>query len=744
MKNKFFLLVLILFTITNTSIAQTITVEDIWRDYKFMGKSVPGFNFLNDGKHYARLENNTIKQYDLVSGRFVKNLFSATDIDENAAAPEQFDSYTFNGDETKILLETEKEKIYRRSSKANYYVWDIAEQSLEALYGQGKQSYATFSPADSAKVAFVNKNDLYVKDLRSGLITRITNDGRFNRIINGGADWVYEEEFSFAKAFHWSPDGQRIAFMRFDETKVKEFTMTKFEGGLYPAYETFKYPKVGEKNAVVTVHIYDLATKETVEVDTGKETDIYIPRIKWTKDPNQLCVFRMNRHQNELALLLANAKTGETRELLNETNKYYIDIDDDLTFLEDGQHFIWTSEKSGFNHIYLYDTTGTQKVQLTKGDYDVRKFYGVNQTTRQVYYQSSETSPLEENIYSVGLDGQNKQQLTRKPGTHNAQFSSTFDYFVNSHSTINSPTTYVVRDNKGGAVRTIEDNSDLVTIQDSYNTSPIEFFEFETKDEVTLNGWLLKPANFNPNRQYPVFMTLYGGPGSQQVKDLWYGQNYWWYQMLAQQGYVVACVDNRGTGARGEEFKKMTYLELGKYETIDQIEAAKYLGELDYTDASRIGIFGWSYGGFMSSLCLLKGNDVFKAAIAVAPVTSWRWYDSIYTERYMRTEKENPDGYKNNSPVYFADQLKGHYLLVHGGGDDNVHYQQSAEMMNALIAANKQFDTYTYPNRNHGIYGGTTRMHLYHKMTNFLNEKLKGDAINYNAPPQTEVEEDEE
>ena len=734
MKNRLFLFTLGLFLIMNQGVAQkkAITVANIWQDYTFRGKSVPGFNFLKDGKHYTRLEDNTIKKYDLVSGQFVDIIFATSEIAEAANFPEKVDSYTFNADETKILLETAKESIYRRSSKANYYVWDKGSKSITELFNAGKQSYATFSP-DADKVAFVFENNLYIKDLNNGGTTQITDDGKFNHIINGGADWVYEEEFSFAKAFHWSPDGEKIAFMRFDESDVKEFTMTKFKGGLYPEYETFKYPKVGAKNAVVSIHIYDVADKKTVTTETGQETDIYFPRIKWTQDPNKLCVFRMNRHQNELELLLADAASGKTSLLLKETNKYYIDIDDDLTFLKDGKCFIWTSEQDGYNHIYLYDMKGKKKKQLTSGQYDVSKFFGVNEETEQVYYKSSETSPLEENIYTVNLKGKNKERLTQGGGTHNAQFSSTFDYFVNNHSTINSPASYVVRDNKGKTVRVIENNAALVNTQGGYDINPVEFFQFETSEKVKLNGWMIKPTDFNPNRQYPVFMYLYGGPGSQQVKDQWKGQNYWWFQMLAQQGYVVACVDNRGTGARGEAFKKVTYQKLGHYETIDQIEAAKYLGKLPYTDASRIGIFGWSYGGFMSSLCLLKGNDVFKAAIAVAPVTSWRWYDSIYTERYMRTEEENPDGYKNNSPVYFADQLKGHYLLVHGGGDDNVHYQQSAEMMNALIDANKQFDTYTYHNRNHGISGGTTRMHLYNKMTNFLNDQLKGNAKNYNS-----------
>ena len=709
-----------------------ITVKKIWQDYKFVGKSVPGFNFLKDGKHYTRLIDDTsIEQFDLVSGQPVKTIFTISDITEGQDSPDKFDSYTFSEGEDKILLETDSEKIYRRSSKAKYYVWDSANKDLSLLTEGDKQGYATFN-SSADKVAYVVGNDLYYKDLATGKITQITKDGKTNEIINGSADWVYEEEFSFAQAFHWSPDGRKIAFMRFDETEVPEFTMTNFKGGLYPEYETFKYPKVGEKNAVVTIHIYDVATNQTIQVDTGSEAEMYFPRIVWTKDANQLCVFKMNRHQNELTLLLADATKGSTKVLMQETNKYYVDIHDNLTFLKDGKQFIWTSEKDGYNHIYLYDMKGKMKKQLTKGEYDVTAFYGINEDTGMLYYKAAEKSPLEEHLYTINKKGKKKKQLRPESGVHNAQFSSTFDYFVNRHSTVNTPTTYTVYDNNGQLVRSIEDNSALRQIQKEHNASPVEFFEFTTKDKVQLNGWMIKPPNFDATKQYPVFMTLYGGPGSQQVKDSWRGMNYWWYQMLAQDGFIVTCVDNRGTGARGEDFKKMTYLQLGKYETIDQIEAAKYLGSLPYTDKDRIGIFGWSYGGFMSSLCLLKGNDVFKAAIAVAPVTSWRWYDTIYTERFMRTESENPDGYKDNSPVYFADQLKGHYLLVHGGSDDNVHWQQSAEMMSALIKANKQYDSYYYPNRNHGIFGGTTRMHLYNKMTNFLNEKLKGDAPSYN------------
>ena len=561
-------------------------------------------------------------------------------------------------------------------------------------------------------------------NLVNGEITQITPDGKFNSIINGSADWVYEEEFSIAKAFEWSPDGNKIAFLRFDESEVKEFTMTLYNRDLYPEYKTFKYPKVGEKNAIVSVHIFDIRTGKTTEVKTGSEPDMYFPRIKWTLDANKLCIFKMNRHQNELELLLADATSGKTSVMLKEMNKYYIDITDDMTFLEDGKCFIWTSEKDGFNHIYMYELDGKLKRQLTKGNFDVTRFYGVDEKRKTIYYQAAEESPLERQSYSISFKGKKKKKITPEIGTNRTQWSSNFDYFVNTHSTLNSPATYTVYENSGKEIRVIEDNAAMRTTQQNYSWNNFEFFNVPIEGGEKLNGWMLKPADFDPDKKYPVFMYVYGGPGSQTVTDSWGGFNNWWYQMLAQNGYIVVSVDNRGSGARGQEFKKMTYLELGKYETMDQISAAKYLGNQSYIDAERIGIFGWSYGGYMSSLCLFKGADVFKSAIAVAPVTNWKWYDTIYTERYMRTEKENESGYKDNSPVNFTDLMKGKYLLVHGVADDNVHFQNTAEMVNALIRSNKQFDTYFYPNRNHGIFGGTTRLHLYNKMTDFIYENL--------------------
>jgi dipeptidyl-peptidase-4 len=702
---------------------QAITLENIWAEYKFFARSIPGFNFLKDGKHYTKKEGNQIKQYDFTTGEFVKDIFDASAVKDNKEYNGRLDDYSFSEDESKILIKTETESIYRYSSRGNFYVYDRASGKLTTVSTGGKQRYTTFSPA-ADKVAFVRDNNLHIKNLVTGEEKPFTRDGKYNQIINGATDWVYEEEFALVRAFEWSPDGRKIAFLRFDESAVPEFTMTLHRDDAYPEYETFKYPKVGEVNSIVSAHIYDIEKDKTLEIASGEGKDIYFPRLKWTQDPNKLCLFRMNRHQNELELLLADAQSGKTSVLLEETNNYYIDITDDLTFLKDGQHFIWTSEKSGYNHIYLYGMDGREKVQLTKGKYDVTSFYGVDEANGLVYYQAAESSPLRREVFEVNLKGKKKRQLGKEKGWSSAQFSSTFDYYVLNYSNANTASTYTVFDRQGKEVRVLEDNARTAELQEEYNWQPVEFMTIPGADDVELNAWMIKPPGFQASKEYPVFMYVYGGPGSQTVKDQWGSLNHWWFQMLAQKGYIVVSVDNRGTGGRGQEFKKMTYLQLGKYETIDQVEAAKYLGGLPYVDASRIGIFGWSYGGYMSSLCILKGNDVFKAAIAVAPVTNWKWYDTIYTERYMRTDDENPDGYKDNSPVYFADRLKGSYLLVHGMADDNVHFQNTTEMVNALVNANKQFDTYFYPNRNHGIYGGPTRLHLYTKMTNFLINNL--------------------
>lgn len=700
-----------------------ITLDKIWGSYQYLPESVPGFNFMNDGVHYSRLENNQINKYDLTTGEKIELILDGQKLAETGLFDGKISSYNFSGDEKYIIIENSKEKIYRRSSKAYFFIYNRATENLSAVKAGQKISYATISP-NGKHVAYVFENNIYIQNLESNSTIQLTRDGEYNKIINGATDWVYEEEFAFAKAFFWNATGTQLAYLRFDESEVNEFTMTNYRDDLYPEYVTFKYPKVGEQNSVVSAHVYHLNNNQTHDIETGEEEDIYLPRLKWTNDENTLFVYRLNRHQNHLEVLSTNTLTGESTKVIDEKNKYYIDITDDIQFLKNSDQFIWSSEKSGFNHLYLYNLNGQEINALTSGNYDVTHFYGVDEVHNIAYYQAAEDSPLERQVYCVKLNGKSKKLITDFKGSNQAQFSSTFDYYVNTHSTINEPASYKVYNRKGKLIRTLEDNKELKNVQQNEEVQNVQFFEFNNTSGERLNGYMIKPPNMEAGKKYPVMMYVYGGPGSQNVTNAWKGQNYWWFQMLAQNGYVVACVDNRGTGARGEEFKKITYQQLGYYETLDQTDAAKYLGSLPFTDEKRIGIFGWSYGGYMSSLCLLKSNDVFKAAIAVAPVTNWKWYDTIYTERYMRTVDENPDGYANNAPVNLADRLKGEYLLIHGLGDDNVHFQHTAEMANALIMANKQFDTYFYPNRNHSIAGGVTRLHLYNKMTDFIYNKL--------------------
>jgi len=724
--------------ITSTAFAQkTITLEDVWQKGTFSAKSAPGFNFMNDGKHYTLQEGSKIQQYDLTTGNLVETILDASTLANTAGFTGEMQGYDLSADEQKLLLSSELEPLYRHSFKGKFFVYDRQSKTLKSIFEGGKISLAILNP-QGTKVAFLFENNLYIKDLAADKTTQVTMDGKINSIINGGMDWVYEEEFALTQGYQWAPDGQRLAFYRFDESAVKEFTLQMYYNELYPENVTFKYPKVGETNSTVTVHIYDLNSGKTIKTDANPEADQYIPRIYWTTNPKQLCILRMNRLQNQLDILLTDVETGATKKIFTETSKWYVDeaILDNVTFLKDGKNFLMTSERDGWRHVYLHDMSGKQIRQLTKGNWEVSTLYGVDEKRGLVYFQSTEELPMKRQVYTVNLDGKNKKTLAATLGTNSANFSSTYDYYVLTHSNINTPPTYTVYDQAGKQVRVVEDNKALKSKISEFRVTNAEFFKFKTSENVELNGWMTKPTGFKENRRYPVLMFVYGGPGSQKVVDAYTSGNYWWFEMLAQQGYVVACVDNRGTGGRGEEFKKMTYLQLGKYETVDQIEAAKYLGTLPFVDKQRIGIFGWSYGGYMSSLCLFKGADVFNTAIAVAPVTNWKWYDSIYTERYMQTEKENAAGYQDNSPANFADRLKGDYLLVHGLGDDNVHFQHTAEMANALIKANKQYDTYFYPNRNHSISGGNTRLHLYTKMTNFLNEKLKGPDVDLNPKKQ--------
>lgn len=719
-KRALFLLLLI----ATPALAQkNITLEEIWSG-AFRTQGMYELHSMENSNQYSVLDvnwatrNYQVDLYNFKTLEKVSTLISSEDF----AELNSIDAFTFSPDEKKMLIATNTQPIYRHSFLADYYIYDIATKSLKKI-GDTPIQEPVFS-ADNSKVAYAQSNNLYYYDVATGNTQAITKDGERNAIINGITDWVYEEEFAFVRAFDWNKAGDKIAYIRFDEREVPEFTMEYYNTGLYPYPYTFKYPKAGEKNSKVSLHIYNVKAGTTKEIALNSFNSYYIPRIKWTNDAQTLSVQLMNRHQNNLDLVFVDADSGKATAVLNETDKAYIDITDNLTFLKDNS-FIWTSEKNGYNHIYHYNEKGKLIKQITNGNWEVTAFYGFDDKTGNVFYQSVENGSINRDVYRININGKRKTRLTPNEGTNEATFSPDFDYFINSYSSATTPTTYTLHESKKGKlVKTIKDNKGLANKLEQYNLPQKEFTVITTPKGHALNTWMIKPADFDPNKKYPVFMYQYSGPGSQEVSNQWHSYNDYWFMMLAQQGYIVVCVDGRGTGFKGAAFKKVTYKELGKYEVEDQIDAAKVIGGYDYVDESRIGIFGWSFGGFMSSNCILKGNDVFKMAIAVAPVTNWRFYDTVYTERYMQTPQENASGYDENSPINHVRKLKGDYLLVHGSADDNVHLQNTMLMVEALVQANKQFDWAIYPDKNHGIYGGATRLQLYTKMTNFIKEKL--------------------
>jgi dipeptidyl-peptidase-4 len=725
---KSFLFILILISISAYS-QKRIELNDVVGKRLFVQKSISGLRSMKDGLNYTTEENGTkIVKYSYKTGNKVEELFDLSRI-ENPGFKE-FSEYTFSDDETKILFTTNRHQLYRHSFTAEYFVWNRTTKEMTPLSKNGVQQLATFSP-DGERVAFVRGNNLFIKSLKFGTENQVTKDGKQNEIINGAPDWVYEEEFGFNKAFEWSPDSKFLAFIKFNETEVPMFNIPMYQGqapqlkenSLYPGSYSYKYPKPGEKNSVVSVLVYDLKSKSSVTAEIGNDAEQYVPRIKWTADASDLAIMKLNRLQNQVDIVLCNPFTGDTRSFFSEKNKRYISEDffDSFIFLPDNKYIVLNSERNGYSHLYLYDRQGFQVKQLTNGNFDVTAFYGFDAVKKVFYYQAAKESPLRREVYFVSLDGKKSGKLSTQTGTNQADFSSGFQYFINTFTNVETPNLVTLHDQTGKLLRTLEDNSALNNQLKEYNLSKKEFFTFKTSEGIELNGWMLKPTNFDQAKKYPVLMTQYSGPNSQSVIDRW-GVS--WDDYLAQEGFVVACVDPRGTGARGEEFRKMTYQQLGKYESDDQVEAAKYLGTLPFVDKNRIGIWGWSYGGFMAALCMEKGADVFKTGISVAPVTNWRFYDSVYTERYMRTPKENPDGYDDNSPLSHAEKIKGNYLLIHGSADDNVHLQNTMEFAERMVQAGVQFDMAVYTNRNHGIRGGNTTMHLYTKMTNYLKEKL--------------------
>jgi dipeptidyl-peptidase-4 len=715
--------------LANVAISQNtdpnaLSVERIWKKFEFYAKGFPGFNGMKDGKHFTKL--NQSERGNFITKHAYENykgegevLVKEADL-MPAGKRIVVDDYSFNADESMMLILTNQESIYRRSFVADYYVFDLKTRQLSPLTSKGKITLATFSP-DGTKIAYIFENNLFMRDLGSNLEKQLTFDGKKNEIINGTTDWVYEEEFAITEGFAWSPDSKKIAYLKFDESQVKEFTMTYY-GELYPDLYTWKYPKAGEDNSKVSAHIVDISSAKSERLDLGQYE--YIPRLKWSNTKNHLVLLTMNRHQSVLKYHLYDADKGglQTRVFYEETSKTFVEIDDNLLILKDGKSLLRTSEKDGFMHIYKVGFDGSA-TQITKGNWDVIEFLGINEKTNVIYYASAEKGAIHKGIYSIELNGKNKKAISNETGYNHALFATGMGYFVKISSDANTPNKFTLCQASGKEIAVLEDNAALVSKLNSLKLAKKEFFEIKGAEGM-LNAWMIKPANFDPAKKYPVYFFVYGGPGHNTVLNKFDGNDYMYHQLLAQQGYIVVSVDPRGTMYRGEAHKKSTYLQLGKLETEDMVAAAKEVAKLTYVDPSRIGIQGWSYGGFMTSLAMTKGADVFKMGIAVAPVTNWRYYDNIYTERFMRTPAENQAGYDDNSPINFVKNIKGKYFLIHGSGDDNVHYQNSMEMITALVSANVQFDLFIYPNKDHGIYGGNTRNHLFTMMFEYTLKNL--------------------
>jgi len=705
-----------------------LTLEDIFSASKFSTKSLRGLQWMKDGGSYSFLDTDTTTKSSaiyrfIVKDRSKKMIVSGAMMKMSDADPAfRFTSYKWSPDEKSILFVSappEKQYLSRLTPAGNLFLYSIDTKKFTRITNVTVPQYnQKFSP-DGKKIGFVRENNIFVYDIITAKETQMTFDGA-EHLINGKFDWVYEEEFGISDGWQWSPDGSAIAYWQQDEHRVPEYTMTEWDS-THLDLVTMRYPKPGDPNSITRIGIVNVTSGKNEWIDLGFADDDYIPRMKWTNDQNVISLQRLNRAQNTLELIFYDIKNKTKKTVLTEKSDTWVEVHDDLRFLKNNT-FVWSSERDGYNQLYQYKNDGTLLCQITKGQWDIDSFYGVDEKNGKVYFSSSEVSPIERHIYSIRLDGTGKKQLSTRTGTNSADFSLQFDYYITSYSSATQPTKVIMTKNDGKELYTIEEN-DLPALKE-YAMGTVSYFSFTTTDGITLNASLLKPARFDSTKKYPVLVYTYGGPGSQVVRNSWGGGNYAWHSLLTQKGYLVFMVDNRGTGARGAAFKKMTYKHLGKWEVNDQIEGAKYLSSLSYVDKERIGIWGWSYGGYMSSMTILRGSDYFKAAIAVAPVTHWKFYDTIYTERFMGTPENNPEGYEESAPINHAEGLKGKFLLIHGTSDDNVHFQNSATLVSALQKANKQFQTMYYPNKNHGIGGGNTRIHLYTMMTRFLLENL--------------------
>ena len=693
--------------IVNGTFSQASSGEEI--------RSLPG------GEHYTAMnrERTQIIKYSYRTGEAVETLFDVKNARECTFA--DFQDYEISSTGYHILLFREKEKIYRHSFRAAVFDYDTRRRMVKPLNESGKKiRIPTFSP-DGRMCAFVEDNNILIRKFDYDTETQVTKDGELNVIINGATDWVYEEEFTETNLMAWSPDNEYLAYARFDESEVPEYSMTMYGDGYYPTEYRFKYPKAGENNSKVTIHSYCIETKDIKELKVPLNGEVYIPYLRFTTDPAQLAVLTLNRQQNVFNLFYANPKSGVFKLILKDENKAYIDSDwmKAIRFSRNG--FLYVSEQDGYAHIYQYSPTGVMQRQVTTGNWDVTALLGKDEVTGVVYYESAEESPLRRSVYAVDAKGK-KTRLSTMQGTNSATFSANFAYYVNRFSSVATPARISVHETKTGKeLRVIQDNASLKSTLAEYSFSPKEFITITTATGEELNAWIVKPANFSESKKYPVVMFQYSGPNSQSVSDR-YGMD--WEQYLAANGYICVCVDGRGTGARGEAFRKCTYMRMGYLESRDQVAAAVALGKLPYIDPSRIAIWGWSFGGYNTLMAMSVGNGAFKAGIAVAPPTDWRYYDTVYTERFMRTPKENRKGYDETSPLLLAKDLQGKLLLVHGTADDNVHFKQSMDYAEALVQAGKQFEMQLYRDRNHSIFGGNTRLHLYTRMSEFILKNL--------------------
>lgn len=731
---RFFTLLLLAIFVTGIQAQQKVTLRDIAQG-TYRAQGISGLKPMLDGEHYTQIssDHKRIVKYSFKTGEEVGTLFDVTTARD--CDLKSFDDYILSPDEKLILIQTETKPIYRHSFTAVYYIYNVKNNKMEPLSNNGPQQVPLFSP-DGNQIAFVRNNNIYlVKLLFGNSESQVTKDGEYNHVLNGIPDWVYEEEFSFNRAFDFSADSKMIAYVRFDESSVPMFSFPWYKGlapektsyATYPGAYEYKYPKAGEVNSKVSVHTYDIKSHVTRKMDLQIDSDGYIPRIKFTSDPEKLAIMTLNRHQNRLDLYMANPRSGLCKVAIRDEAEQYIKESAYSNIKFYPEHIVMMSEKDGYNHLYLYTIAGNLVKQITKGQFEVTSFLGWDQKANVFYYASNEGSPLRTAIYKIDGKGK-KTKLSTRTGSNSAIFSTNQKYYINTFSNISTPTLITLNDNRGKELTTLLDNSKLKAQTAQLNMPQKEFFTFRTSSGVELNGWMMKPANFNANKKYPVILHQYSGPGSQQVIDRWgigsFGDGGLFEAYMCDKGYIMVCVDGRGTGGRGAAFEKCTYLQLGVKEAEDQVETARYLGTLPYIDGKRIGIWGWSFGGYNTLMSMSDGSGAFKAGVAIAAPSDWRFYDTVYTERFMRTPKENAEGYDAGSAIKRAPQLKGSLLLIHGTADDNVHYQNCAEYSEALVQAGIQFDMQVYTNRNHGIFGGKTREHLMNRVANFFIQNL--------------------